>query len=63
MLPEVGYVRLPQIIGCRKRGIPPVIPVSRATWWRGVQTGRYPQGVLLSPGVRVWSVAEIRELL
>jgi prophage regulatory protein len=63
MLPEVGYVRVLDIVGSRKRGIPAIIPVSRATWWRGVKTGRYPQGKLLSPGVRVWSVAEIRELL
>jgi prophage regulatory protein len=62
-LPDVGYVRLPQIIGCAKRGIPAVIPVSRSTWWAGVRSGRYPQGKLLSAGVRVWSVQSIRELL
>jgi prophage regulatory protein len=62
-LPEIGYVRLWQIIGCSKRGIAPVIPVGRATWWNGVKSGRYPAGKLLSPGVRVWDVADIRGLL
>lgn len=63
MLPEVGYVRLPQIIGDPKRGIPAVIPVSRATWWAGVASGRFPKGTLLGPRTRAWSVESIRELI
>lgn len=63
MLPEIGYVRLPQIIGDPKRGIPPIIPVSRATWWRGIESGKYPAGVLLGPRTRAWAVADIRALL
>jgi hypothetical protein len=63
MLPEIGYMRLPQIIGDRKRGIPPVIPVSRATWWRGVGSGKYPAGVLQGPRIRMWSVESIRALV
>jgi hypothetical protein len=63
MLPEIGYVRLPQIIGCPKRNIPPLIPVCRATWWAGVKSGRYPAGVLLSPRTRAWSVESIRTLI
>jgi prophage regulatory protein len=63
MLPEIGYVRLPQIIGDRKKGIPPVIPVSRATWWAGVASGRFPAGVLLGPRTRAWSVESIRTLI
>jgi len=56
MLPEIGYLRLPQIIGDRKRNIPALIPVSRATWWAGVASGRFPAGVLLGPRTRAWSV-------
>lgn len=63
MLPEIGYVRLPQIIGDSKRGIPPLIPVSRATWWAGVASGRFPAGVLLGPRTRAWAVEEIRKLI
>ena len=62
MLPETGYVRLPQIIGDRKKGIAGVIPVSRATWWAGVKSGRFPAGVL-EGGCRMWSVESIREHL
>jgi predicted DNA-binding transcriptional regulator AlpA len=63
MLPETGYLRLPDIIGDRKRGIPALIPVSRTTWWEGVASGRFPKGVLLGPRTRAWSVESIRELI
>ena len=63
VLPEIGYLRVSQIVGCPKKGIPAIIPVSRATWWAGVKSGRYPEGVLLSPGVRAWRVEDIRELV
>jgi prophage regulatory protein len=63
MLPEIGYVRIWQIVGDRKKGITPVIPVSKATWWAGVASGRYPAGVLHGPRTRVWSVESIRALL
>lgn len=63
MLPEIGYLRLPQIIGCSKRGIPALIPVSAPTWWRGVKSGRFPTGVLLGPHTRAWSVESIKALI
>lgn len=62
-LPEIGYLRESQIIGNRRKGIPPIIPVSRASWWRGVASGRYPAGVLLGPKTRAWSVESIRSLI
>lgn len=62
-LPDTGYVRLPQIIGDPKRGIPAVIPVSRTTWWRGVKSGKYPAGILHGPNTRVWPVEAIRSLI
>jgi prophage regulatory protein len=63
MLPEYGYLRVRQILGDRKRGILPLIPVSRSTWFRGIREKRYPAGLLLSTRVRVWSVSEIREII
>ena len=61
-IPEVGYLRLKQIIGDRKLGIPPIFPVSRSTWLRGVQEGRYPQPVQLSPRTVAWRLEEILRL-
>jgi len=61
-LPETGYLRLWQIIGDAKRGIPPIIPVSKSTWWAGVRSGRFPQPVKLGPRTTAWPVEHIREL-
>ena len=55
-LPDTGYMRQSQII-------PHVIPVSSATWWRGVVSGRYPRPVKLSKRVTAWRVGDIRQYL
>lgn len=62
-LPESGFLRLPQIIGDAKRGIIPVIPISRSSWLAGVKTGKYPKPVKLGPRTTVWNVADIRALI
>ena len=64
-LPEMGWVRLPQIIGDRKAEppIPPVVPVGKSTWWAGVKSGRYPKPVKLSPRITAWRVEDIRALV
>lgn len=64
-LPETGYLRLPQIIGNPKADppIPAIIPVSKSSWWAGVASGRYPQGVRLGPRTTAWRVESIRALI
>lgn len=65
-LPEVGYLRLSQIIGNPKAKppIPAVIPVSKSTWWEGVKSGRYPQPVrTLGRRITAWRVEDIRALI
>lgn len=62
-LPETGYLRLAQIVGDRKAGIPAIIPVSKSTWWAGIKSGRYPAGVKLSERCTAWRVDDIRNLL
>lgn len=64
-LPETGFVRLPQILGDPKAAppVPPIIPVSKSTWWLGIRQGRYPKPVKLSANTSAWRVEEIRELL
>jgi prophage regulatory protein len=65
-LPETGYVRLPQIIGDPNANppIPPIIPVSKSTWWAGVKTGRYPKPVrTLGPRITAWRVEDIRAFI
>ncbi|NMG05134.1 helix-turn-helix transcriptional regulator [Azoarcus taiwanensis] len=62
-LPETGFLRLPQIIGDPAKGLPPLIPVKKSTWWAGVKSGRYPQPVKLSQRVTAWRVEDIRALI
>ena len=65
-LPETGFLRLSQIIGNPKADppIPPVIPVSKSTWWQGVLDQRYPQPVrTLGRRITAWRVEDIRALI
>lgn len=63
VLPEAGFVRLSQIIGDRKKGIAPIIPVSKSAWWAGVASGRYPAAVKLSERTTCWRADDIRALI
>jgi prophage regulatory protein len=64
-LPDTGFLRLAQIIGNPKSDppTPPIIPVSKSTWWEGIKDGRFPQPIKLGPRITVWRVEDIRELI
>ena len=62
-LPETGLVRLWQIVGDKKKGIPPIIPVSKSSWWEGVKSGRYPKPIKLGERTTCWNVLDIRKLI
>jgi prophage regulatory protein len=62
-LPETGFVRLPQIIGDRKRGIPGVLPIGRTSFLNGVKSGKYPKPVKLGERSVAWRVEDIRVLI
>jgi len=62
-LPERGLVRLSQILGDRRKGIPPIIPISKSSWWAGVKTGKYPKPVKLSARCTCWQADDIRKLI
>jgi prophage regulatory protein len=64
-LPDIGYLRLPQIIG-NPRARPPIaarIPVGKSTWWQWDKSGRFPQPVKLGPRITAWRVEDIRDLI
>jgi prophage regulatory protein len=65
VIPETGFLRLSQIIGCRKASppIPAIIPVSKSSWWLGVSDGKYPKPTKLGPKTTVWKVEDIRDLI
>ncbi len=54
--PPGALLRVEQICGNPKKGIPGLIPISAATWWRWVKDGRVPAGRKLSPQVTAWPI-------
>ncbi|MHB8883428.1 MAG: helix-turn-helix transcriptional regulator [Thermodesulfovibrionales bacterium] len=62
-LPQFGLLRLSQILGDKRKGIPPIIPVSKSTWWAGVKSGKYPKPMKLSARCTCWRVEDIRSLI
>lgn len=54
-LPASGFLRLPQVLA--------VFPVSKTSWYRGIESGAYPQPVQLSARTVAWRVEDIRALI
>ncbi len=59
--PEIGFLRLRDIIGDRDN--PGIIPVSRSSWYKGIAEGRYPKPVKLGERTSAWRVEDIRKLI
>jgi len=62
-LPETGLVRLSQILGDKKKGIPAIIPVSKSSWWAGVKSGRFPKPIKLGERTTCWRVIDIKKII
>lgn len=56
------FYRIWHIIGDRNRRLLPILPISRATWYRGVRNGIFPKPIRLSSGVSAWSATDIKHL-
>ena len=54
-LPAEGFVRLEKVLE--------VIPVSKSTWFRGVQAGKFPQSIKLGARASAWRVEDIRDCM
>ena len=48
-------LRLPQVLE--------LIPISRASWWRGVRAGRYPRPVKLGERTTAWRLSDVMALV
>lgn len=55
-LPQTGYIRQAQLI-------PYIIPISPATLWRWVKSGRFVSPVKLSERVTAWRCEDVRAWL
>lgn len=62
-LPSTGFCRLWQIVGDRKKNIPPLIPIGRTTFLNGVKSGIYPRSYKLGERTTAWKVEDIRALI
>lgn len=62
-IPENGFLRLSQILGNPKKGVPAIIPIRRTAWYEGIKAGRYPKGVKIGARAMGWRVEDIRKLI
>jgi prophage regulatory protein len=54
-----AYVRVSGIVRKHGSSTPPLLPVSAATWWSWVKSGKAPAPIKLSPGCTVWRYADV----
>lgn len=50
-----GFMRLPDVLR--------VFPVSKTSWWRGIQAGIYPKPYRLGERSSAWAVDDIKRLI
>jgi prophage regulatory protein len=62
-IPDDAWLRLPHIVGDKKQGIAPLLPVSRSTWLNGVRDEIYPKGTLISKRLRAWRGKDVKAVL
>ena len=55
-----GYLRIWQIVGDKKRGVPPLVPMSAPTVWRLSRDGKFPKPYTLTPGVTAWKYEDVK---
>ncbi len=52
---NLGFYRLPQILE--------LIPMSKSSWWSGINSGKLPKGFNIGSNIAVWLKADIHKLL
>ena len=55
-------LKLPDVIGDKKRGISGYIPMSRTKWYEGVKKRIFPSPVRIGSG-SFWKLSEIKRLI
>ena len=57
-------IRITGIIGCKKRGIEPIVPISKTAWYEGIKEGIYPEPIKLSGGrTSAWRESDLLEVV
>lgn len=60
---EPGLLRIWHVVGDKKRGLEPILPISKSTFLAKVQSGEYPKPVNLGEKTTAWRKSDIMELL
>lgn len=63
VLPAEGWVREAQLLGCKRRGWLPVLPVSRYTLRVWIREGLWPAPQKIGEKMVAWRVETVREAL
>jgi prophage regulatory protein len=63
VIPDQGFVRVHQLIGCRRRGLVPILPISRSGMYAAIREGRIPPPTKLGPKVIAWPAEQIKAML
>ncbi len=62
LLSQEGFLRLNQILGDKKKGILPIIPIGRTAWHLGVVKGIYPKPFKVGR-TALYKIEDIRALI
>jgi len=52
---NAGFLRLKSVLE--------LIPISRSSWYQGINSGRYPKAVKLGPRTSAWRKSDIFRLI
>jgi prophage regulatory protein len=56
-------LRIKHIVGDKRNGIPPLIPISKSSWWAGVAEGKFPTPIKLGARTTCWRETEVLALI
>lgn len=56
-------LRIKDIVGDKSNGIPPLIPISKSSWWAGVAEGKFPTPIKLGARTTCWRETEVLALI
>lgn len=56
-------LRIKDIVGDKTNGIPPLIPISKSSWWAGVAEGKFPTPIKLGARTTCWRETEVLALI
>jgi prophage regulatory protein len=58
-----SLLKLKQIIGDKKQGIPAIVPIGKTAWYAGMEAGRFPKPIRYSARAVFWRRSDIERLV